>query len=194
MFARTNRLLLRPSWPEDAGAIYSAINDVEIVRNLARAPWPYTLDDAKSFAASEHDRLYPNFMLFKRTSAAPILIGACGLGDRDGEAELGYWIARPYWGQGYASEAARAVVGIAKAIGHRRLSCGHFVDNPASGRVMLKLGFRPYGKIEQRYSKGRGESAACVTMELSLDDDGESDLECDADTMFMRHDGGLKAA
>ena len=59
---------------------------------------------------------------------------------------------------------------------------------------MLKLGFRPYGNIEQRYSKGRGESAACVTMALSLDDDGESDFECDTDAMFLRYDGGLKAA
>lgn len=194
MFARTERLLLRPSWPEDAEAIYNAINDEGIVRNLARAPWPYTRSDAQEFASLDHDPRHPNFLLFKRTIGAPKLIGSCGLGDLDGETEIGYWISRPYWGLGYASEAARAVVNIARAIGHKRLSCGHFVDNPASGQVMRKLGFCPTGRIEQRYSRGRGESVACVTMELSLEDSGDSDAGRDPDPMLVPYDAQLKAA
>ena len=71
MFARTERLLLRPSWPEDAKAIYAAIADEEIVRNLARAPWPYTAKDAASFASQEPPRKFPNFMLMLRTDGAP---------------------------------------------------------------------------------------------------------------------------
>jgi RimJ/RimL family protein N-acetyltransferase len=168
MFARTERLLLRPSWPEDAGAIYDAIADEAIVGNLARAPWPYTRDDAVNFAALEHRELFPNFMLMLRTDGAPKLIGSCGLGEREGEVELGYWIARDHWGQGFAAEAAKAVVGVAKALGHKKLVAGHYTDNPNSGRVLRKVGFRPLGRIEQRYSKGRGREVSCALFELPL--------------------------
>jgi RimJ/RimL family protein N-acetyltransferase len=168
MFARTERLLLRPSWPEDAGAIHSAIADEGIVRNLASAPWPYTTCDAAAFAALEHSAQYPNFMLMLRTDGAPKLIGSCGLAERDGDVELGYWIAREHWGQGFAAEAAKAVVGVARALGHRKLVAGHYTDNPASGRVLRKVGFRPLGRIEQRYSKGRGREVSCALFELPL--------------------------
>ena len=172
MFARTERLLLRPSWPEDAQALYSAIADEGIVRNLARAPWPYTKDEAARFAALEHSEQYPTFLLMQRTDGAPRLVGACGLGDRDGDVELGYWIARPYWGLGYATEAALGVIGIASALGYSRLVASHFVDNPASGRVLAKIGFRSIGRIEPRHSNGRGVAASCALYEKSLADDG----------------------
>jgi RimJ/RimL family protein N-acetyltransferase len=168
MFARTERLLLRPIWPEDAAALHQAIADEGIVRNLASAPWPYTACDAAAFAALEHGALLPNFMLMLRTDGAPKLIGSCGLGALDGEVELGYWIARPYWGQGFAAEAANAVVGVAKALGHRKLSAGHMLDNPASGRVLRKVGFRPLGIVKQRYSAGRGQNVSCALFELPL--------------------------
>jgi RimJ/RimL family protein N-acetyltransferase len=173
MFARTERLLLRPSWPEDAAELHQAIADEGIVRNLARAPWPYTVDEAVRFATLDHDERHPAFLLILRTDAAPRLIGACGLGERNGEAELGYWIARPYWGLGFASEAARAVLNIAKAIGHKKLVAGHFTDNPASGKVLRKLGFKDTGKTEQRYSAGRGTSVPCALYERSLEEGGE---------------------
>jgi RimJ/RimL family protein N-acetyltransferase len=172
MFARTERLLLRPSWPEDAGAIYAAVADEAIVRNLARAPWPYTACDAAAFAELEHSEHYPNFMLMLRTEGAPKLIGSCGIASRDGEVELGYWIARDHWGQGLAAEAAKAVVGVAKALGHKKLVAGHYTDNPASGRVLRKVGFRPLGRIEPRFSKGRGCEVSCALFELPLVDDG----------------------
>ena len=168
MFARTERLLLRPSWPEDAQELHRAIDDEGIVRNLARAPWPYSIDDARMFAAAMQPTLYPNFMLMLRTDGAPRLVGSCGLGEHNGEAELGYWIARPYWGLGFATEAGRAVVRIAYAIGHKRLIAGHFTDNPASGRVLRKLGFKSTGRVEQRHSMGRGQSVASALYEMEL--------------------------
>ncbi len=186
MFARTERLLLRPSWPEDARELYSAIADEGIVRNLARAPWPYTEDEAERFAALEHSETHPTFLLMQRTDGTPRLVGACGLGDREGQAELGYWIARPYWGLGYASEAAKAVVGVARAIGHQRLIAGHFIDNPASGRVLRKLGFSATGKTELRYSVGRGQRVPCALYEKELaDDDGDTPVS-DAMAFMLR--------
>jgi RimJ/RimL family protein N-acetyltransferase len=86
----------------------------------------------------------------------------------DGERELGYWLARPYWGLGFATEAGRAMVDIARhSLRLKKLCSGHFLDNPASGRVLAKLGFRP-GGVTRRYSAGRGEEAPCRLFELEL--------------------------
>ena len=172
MFARTERLLLRPSWPEDAAELHQTIADEGIVRNLASTPWPYTADDAVRFATQEHDSLYPAFLLMLRTHGAPRLIGGCGIGLRDGDAELGYWISRPYWGLGFATEAGRAVINIARTIGHKRLIASHFTDNPASGKVLRKLGFQHMGKTASRHSKGRRTAASCVLYENALDGAG----------------------
>lgn len=160
MFARTERLLLRPGWPEDAAALTAAIADEGIVRNLARAPWPYGEDDARAFLAGWADAPLPRFVMVQRTAAQPRLIGCIGM-DRmeDGETELGYWIARPFWGLGYATEAGRHMIDLACTLGIRRLTAGHFTDNPASGSVLRKLGFRPTGRIVERMSKGRGNAA-----------------------------------
>jgi RimJ/RimL family protein N-acetyltransferase len=168
MFARTQRLLLRPSWPEDARALYDAVADEAIVRNLARAPWPYAIEDARQFTAQGHNARYPNFMLLQRTDGAPRLIGSCGIANRNDEAELGFWIARPYWGLGFASEAARAVIDAARALGHARLASGHFTDNPASGHVLRKLGFQSTGRTEMRYCGARGHDVPIAMYELDL--------------------------
>jgi RimJ/RimL family protein N-acetyltransferase len=195
MFARTERLLLRPSWPEDAEHLHNAIADHDIVRNLALAPWPYNLDDARSFIAAPQSITHPNFFLFRRTDGAPQLIGGCGLSDSTGESEIGYWIARPYWGLGYASEAARAVVDIARAIGHRNLVAGHFTDNPASRRVLEKAGFRSTGRVAMRHSKGRGHAVPCAMFELSLEDDeGGAMGEPDFRDILIPYDAQLIAA
>ena len=152
--------------------MHQAIADEGIVRNLARAPWPYTVDDAAQFAAQAHDALYPAFLLMLRTHGAPRIIGACGIGNYDGNAELGYWIARPYWGLGFATEAARAVVNIAKAIGHKKLIASHFTDNPASGNVLRKLGFQNTGETALRHSNGRREAMTSALYERALDGAG----------------------
>lgn len=169
MFARTQRLLLRPVWPEDAGALFDAINDQGIVCNLARAPWPYSRDDARDFASRAQDPRYPHFLLTLPGDAGQTLIGSCGLGEQDGEAEIGYWIARDHWGKGYATEAARAVIANAWMIGHRRLVASHYIDNPASGAVLRHLGFRPTGVVRPRFSAGRGYDA--MAQEYALESD-----------------------
>ena len=170
MFARTKRLLLRPGWAQDAPALFRAIADEGIVRNLARPPWPYRLEDAEAFLAAERKPHEPALLIFRRTDADPELIGSIGFGrGTDGEREFGYWIARAHWGRGYATEAGRAVIDIArKGLRLPNLSAGHFTDNPASGRVLEKLGFRPIGRIAARYSAGRGAAAPCKLFEFDL--------------------------
>ena len=172
MFARTERLLLRPGWPEDAPAVFEAINDHTIVRNLGSVPWPYQREDADAFLALPRPILHPCFLIFRRTFASPQLVGSIGFGDMgDGQLEIGYWITRDHWGRGYATEAGRAVLDIAKTVGHREMLAEHFVDNPASGKVLRKLGFRPTGQTTQRYSKGRGEKVDAVQLKLQLAED-----------------------
>lgn len=172
MFARTPRLLLRPGWPEDTDALYHAINDEAIVRNLASAPWPYDRRDAQEFLSRPHDIKTPRWLIYRRTAGTPCLIGTCGLElEPDGKIELGYWIGRDHWGLGYATEAGRAALETAKALGHREVLASHFTDNPASGNVLRKLGFRRTGRIAPRFSKGRDASVMAAEFRLSLDCD-----------------------
>lgn len=169
MFARTNRLLLRPGFPEDAPAIAAAIADQAIVRNLATAPWPYALRDAEAFLAAPRDPVLPSLLMMERTDGAPRLVGACGLGRRpSGAVELGYWIARRHWGRGIATEACAALIDIARALGLPQLEGSHFLDNPASGRVLEKLGFEPTGIVAPRPSCAREEEAPARLLRLRL--------------------------
>ena len=170
MFERTERLLLRPGWPEDAPALQRAIADEGIVRNLAKVPWPYSLADAQAFLAREQNPSEPAMLIFLRGGAAPELIGGIGFGRApDGTLEFGYWIARTHWGRGYATEGGRAVLATGRdSLRIAKLSAGHFLDNPASGRVLQKLGFRSTGHVVRRFSLGRGHAAPCRLFELDL--------------------------
>ena len=185
MFARTPRLLLRPGWMEDAPALAGSINDPAVLRNLARVPSPYGIKDAQAFLALPHHPHMPRLLAFTRTRGAPRLIGGCGLHpDENGAPALGYWIARPYWGLGFATEAARAVVGMARASGVRNIRAGHFADNPASGNVLRKLGFRFTGETQKRHSLGRNALVDCLIFEEGegggMNDDPAMDLYGDA--------------
>ena len=172
MFARTNRLLLRPGWAEDAPALARAIADEAIVRNLSTAPWPYGVAEAEAFLAAPRDPVLPSFLITKRTTSAPRLIGACGFGRRpSGAVELGYWIARPYWNRGFATEAGRALIEIARTLKLPQLEASHFVDNPASGRVLEKLGFAATGLSAERFSCARDGDAMTRLFRLVLADD-----------------------
>ena len=147
MFARTTRLLLRPGWAEDAPALAKAIADETIVRNLASAPWPFSLRDAEAYLAAPRDPVLPSLLIFERTGGEPLLVGSCGLGRRSsGNVELGYWIARPHWGRGFATEAALGLVELARAhLGARRLEITCDARNAASRRVAEKCGFELEG-------------------------------------------------
>ena len=169
MFARTERLLLRPGWAEDAPALARAIADEQVVRNLATAPWPFALQDAEAFLAAPRDPAMPSFLITERTDGEPRIVGACGLGRRpSGAVEMGYWIARPHWGRGFATEASLALIDIARTLKLPRLEASHFIDNPASGRVLEKLGFVATGLSAARYSCARGGEAMAKLYRLRL--------------------------
>ena len=176
MFVRTERLLLRPGWIEDAPALASAIGDEAILTKLALAPSPYRLADAVSWLSRPRDETDTDFLIFARTSGAPRLVGGVGLKPDGGARELGYWIARPYWGLGFATEAARAVIDIARhSLKRSRIVSAHFIDNPASGRVLTKLGFKPTGEIVARMCRARGHAVPTTLFALDFDDTSEGD-------------------
>ncbi|HEV3371542.1 MAG TPA: GNAT family N-acetyltransferase [Xanthobacteraceae bacterium] len=138
----TKRLTLRAPGAGDAKAIASLINDRRIAENTARIPHPYSVADAHAFLGqANRDPRQPAFTV---TRADGTLIGACGIHVLSGgEPELGYWIGVPYWGHGYATEAARAVLDHAfGALGYERLTSRARVSNPASRRVLEKCGFQ----------------------------------------------------
>lgn len=173
MFARTQRLTLRPGWPEDAPALAQAIAHEDVAFRLARLPWPYTLAHAEAWLSTPPGRNDHSLLVFAHDrGAAPELVGGTGLHaakeGRGDELEIGYWLTPAAWGRGYATEAARAVVAMARhALGRKRLVSGHFLDNPASGRVLQKLGFAQTG-VEKRECLARGEQLDCATFALSL--------------------------
>jgi RimJ/RimL family protein N-acetyltransferase len=166
MFARTPRLVLRPGWTEDASALAAALGERDVLRNLPAAPGSYSIEDAHRFLTQPRDPRLPDFLAFARTGGAPRLVGGAGVALReDGKPELRYWIARPFWGLGFATEATRAVLHIARATSLGRLIAAPPVENKASANVLRKLGFRPTGRAETRYSAAHNENVKLALYE-----------------------------
>ena len=178
MFLRTERLFLRPPFPEDWREVFAGIAEEKTVRMMASAPWPYTPQDARDWCEGRvhSDGRICMVITLPGDSGAPV-IGAIGWSPESGGQEIGYWIAPAHQRRGYATEALRGVVQTLRALGHRRLQAGHFVDNPASGRVLAAAGFRPTGAIEQTPSAGRGgASAPLLRYALDLSEAEDADL------------------
>ena len=172
MFARTERLLLRPGWAEDAPALAAAIADEMIVRNLATAPWPYSLRDAEAFLAQPRDPVLPVLPDLRADDGRARLVGSAGLADAHrGQSSSATGSRGPIWGRGYATEAGRALIDIARDARLHQLEGSHFLDNPASGRVLEKLGFEPLGITAPRMSCARGTEAQARLLRLQLADE-----------------------
>ncbi len=169
MFIITPRLFLRPLWLEDATAVHALISDWDIVSKLARAPWPYTPYDARVFAdyAERAADAGTDMVLAICQRPSLDLIGCMGATPTEsGSRELGYWLGKAYWGHGFVSEAAGAVVcGLFESLRVPVLTSGYHLDNPTSGRVLAKLGFVPTGQTLEM-CRARGVQVDVQRMEL----------------------------
>ncbi|MDB5723470.1 MAG: family N-acetyltransferase [Novosphingobium sp.] len=183
MFIRSERLFLRPGWPEDWAELMTRIGDEAVGRQLSRSPWPYTPAAAREYlkppGETGGDPRCPQFLVTLPTCDGSQLIGCAGLASSADGVELGFWVARERWGQGYATEAARAVLSLARTLGHRRIVASHFADNAASGNVLRKVGFSPTGETRLRFCPARGAELPALTYALALDEA----CACDDDDM-----------
>jgi [ribosomal protein S5]-alanine N-acetyltransferase len=158
---KTKRLTLRELTPADLPRIAQLAGDWDVARMTARVPYPYSVTDAyKWFRGLDRGEVV------RVIEHDGVLIGMCGYTLQDGDAaEIGYWIGRPWWGQGFATEAAGELVRLClKTTRVSKLTCCHFADNPASARIIEKLGFKRLGPC-RAYCEARKEELETVTYE-----------------------------
>ena len=168
----TRRFTLRPLEETDAPRLADLCKDPAIARHTARIRHPYTLEDAQGFVA---------YAMQAAASGAEHIFVVCRDGDviacagakpHDEDAcELGYWVGADDRGMGVATEAGDAVLQFAcTRLKPQTLTSGHFADNPASGVVLSKLGFKPTGEIKPTASAGRGQSVDTIRMAMAAQD------------------------
>lgn len=155
---RTQRLLLRPLVAEDAGALTPLIGDYEVSKWLTHVPFPYTLADAKWFIASDMNLPGSNWAI----EHAGTLIGSVGM-----SGELGYWLGRQHWRNGYMTEAVEAVVTAYFADpANTDAHSGYFVGNVGSQAILEGLGFIQT-KIETVQPRSRPDMVQVQMMHLT---------------------------
>jgi len=161
------RLALRPPTPADAERLADLAGDRDVARMTSSIPHPYGLSDARAFIdnvrVSDPD-VDPTFAVDLPGEG---LIGALGfrMAGATLGPEVGYWLGKPYWGRGYATEALRRAMGWARE--DWRVRCvvaGHFADNPASGAVLIKSGFLYTGETPLTFSLARDADVPCRRM------------------------------
>ncbi|WP_293907824.1 GNAT family N-acetyltransferase [Phenylobacterium sp.] len=166
----TDRLVLRGPVAGDAPAITELANDPGVVGMLQTWPYPYELTHAEAWLAKV-GRADPacrtDFVVEHRQFG---VMGVVGVGAKDpARPELGYWLGRPFWGRGYATEAVSATLDWVKAGWRKKVVwAGHFADNAASGQVLCKAGFLYTGDVVTRPSLGRGGAATPSRMMVWL--------------------------
>jgi RimJ/RimL family protein N-acetyltransferase len=140
------------------------LSDYDVARMTSRVPHPYGESDAEAFIASGE----ANRFVIERKGDG-LFMGMAGIHADDGH-EFGYWLGRPFWGFGYATEAAQRLVSYAfTVLDVSQLHAGWFYDNPASGHVLAKLGARHNGSA-MRDCRARGMALLCHDMLLTRAD------------------------
>lgn len=152
---QTERLILRAYRRSDIPAIVRLVGAREVAATTLRIPHPYTEDDARALLRMmARDKLHTRFGILLRDTGG--LCGGIGLNvDKDHDrAELGYWIGVPFWRKGIATEAAREIVRYGfETLGLNRIFANCYVGNPASQRVLEKLGMKYEGRFRQHVRK-----------------------------------------
>jgi ribosomal-protein-alanine N-acetyltransferase len=141
----TGRLILRRLELSDAGCVQGLANDRDIAAKVTPMPHPYTRQNALDWimltqSAMNARTSYAFGIVLKPNRA---LIGSIEIGNevRNARGELGYWLGKAYWGQGYMTEAARRILQFAfEDLRLNRVYATHHANNLASGRVMQKIG------------------------------------------------------
>ncbi|MBO6554087.1 MAG: GNAT family N-acetyltransferase [Roseitalea sp.] len=147
----TERLVLRMPVHDDADELAVIANSREIAEMTARMPHPYTRADAANYIRAVHEGRVEGYVYAVTIADTGRLVGMCAVTNRppSGDLEVGYWIGRAWWGKGYASEAASAVVDLAfRVTGANVIYAGSRTVNPRSRQVLVKQGFELMGLDE----------------------------------------------
>ena len=154
----TRRLTLRPPLEVDADEIFNGLSNPNVGRMLTRVPSPYRLEDATEWIRKFSKQ--PDSMTF--TIHRQNLLGVASIEDKGADVPgLGYWLAEPYWGQGFMTEAVRALVSHAfRRLGCEEIQSGAYADNPGSQRILEKVGFTATGTA-QHFCQTRGMDVTC---------------------------------
>lgn len=165
LMLETARLTLRRPVRADAKAIARLANDRRIAENTRRLPHPYRLEDASAFLAAIA-RVDTETVFLIEAAGEPV--GMVGIDCTEPQTpELGYWLGVAHWGQGYATEAARAAIDYAfEEFDVERLISGARVVNPASRKVLEKCGFQWTG-VELHRFEALGSSTPVDRFRLS---------------------------
>jgi RimJ/RimL family protein N-acetyltransferase len=163
---KTARLILRPFTLDDAPVVRELAGAWEIAETTATIPHPYEEGMAEAWIGTHQEAFKSGeavtFAVIRNTDA--LLVGAIGLeiSKAQYKAELGYWIGKPYWNHGYGTEASQEVLRYAfEVLGLNRVQARHMTKNPASGRVMQKIGMTYEGTVRQSLFRwGQFEDAA----------------------------------
>ena len=151
----TERLVLRPFTPADAPAVQRLASERKIAESTLLIPHPYPEGAAAEWIAG-HDDTSNNHVFAIAPRDGGEVMGAIGLhvDQNHDRAEIGYWLGVPYWSRGYVTEAAAALVRyVFNDLGLNRVFAFHFTRNPASGRVLQKIGMRREGTMRQHIVK-----------------------------------------
>jgi len=185
----TERLILRPLRDDDADPMTVLADDFDVARMTTSIPHPYSRDMAVGFIGRMKAADPAREVVLAIDHPRHGFIGALGFHPTPGPCpELGYWIGKPFWGQGYTTEAVTAALGWAGERWNRRvLASGHFSDNPASGQVLVKADFLYTGVVEHRYCLARDEVTA-TRMMIWL---GSSALQTPRNACRLTNPGGL---
>ena len=175
---------MRQFSPSDAARLHALVDDKQVAASTQYIPYPFPAGAAEEWLR-EHDELVKTgqavvfAICLKRDSSesqssesesddAPILIGTVGLAlaNVDHQGELGYWLGRDYWSQGFCSEAVQRLVDFGfDDLGLNRIFAQHIAWNAASSRVLVKAGFQKEGVLRQHARKwGVFEDVACYGM------------------------------
>ncbi len=152
------RVVLRPFNHCDAPAVQRLAGDREIASTTLLIPHPYEDGLAESWIASHEAAFAAGTMITFAVTLRETgeLLGAISLTVQrsDERAEMGYWIGKPFWGKGYGTEAATAVLRFAfEELSLNRVYAHHMTRNPSSGRIMQKLGMAQEGLLRQHQMK-----------------------------------------
>ncbi len=155
----TERLTLRPFRRDDAEQVRTLAGNPAVSSTTLRIPYPYERGMAETWIDTHRPAWNAGLGLayaITLTDAA-VLVGAVGLHDIEGKrAALGYWIAEPHWRKGYCTEAARALIRFSfESLDLDLVHAEHLAANPASGKVMQKLGMRYIGSARKPDRNGR---------------------------------------